>query len=119
MNKYVDGFIEALLNCEIKAPSSGDCWYCLLKDKEGKTLGDLGNSDHIINHFKEKYYVPSLLVNATKEFSVSLIVESMLHELVIKNNTTIKYENFIDIFKRQVKKSLTKYLKRQLTGNCK
>tara|TARA_Y100000310_G_C20590770_1_gene767861 strand:+ start:211 stop:963 length:753 start_codon:yes stop_codon:yes gene_type:complete len=119
MNKYVDGFIEALLNCEIKAPSSGDCWCCSFKDKEGKTLGELNSSDHIINHFKEKYYVPSLLVNAIKEFSVSPIVESMLHELVIKNNTTIKYEDFIDIFKKQVKDSLTKYLKRQLTGNCK
>ena len=47
------------------APSSGDCWYCMMKTQDGKSLGDsTGNNDHILSHIKERYLHGSLIVNA-------------------------------------------------------
>lgn len=57
---YAHGFVEALKAGAVDMPSGGDCWYCSMFDKELNT----GNVDHIREHMREKYYVPSLLVNA-------------------------------------------------------
>ena len=46
-------------------PGNGDCWYCLMKTRDGKSLGDAsGNRDHILSHIKERYLHGSLIVNA-------------------------------------------------------
>ena len=53
---------------ELPAPSGGDCWCCSMKNEKGICLGDLSdNNQHLLDHMKERYYVPSLLVNAIKE----------------------------------------------------
>ena len=57
---YARGFVEALKSGAVELPSAGDCWYCSMFDKELNT----GNVEHIREHMREKYYVPSLLVNA-------------------------------------------------------
>lgn len=49
---------------ELPQPSNGDCWYCSLKDTDGKTFGDMGDNDHLISHLNEKYIHGSLIVNA-------------------------------------------------------
>lgn len=61
IDKYVKGFAAIVLENGLAEPSNGDCWGCLMKTSEGKTIMGV---DHIIEHFKEGYYVPSLLVNA-------------------------------------------------------
>ena len=67
INRYIDGFIKALRE-GMETPSGGDCWFCLMKNEEGVTLGDLTkDNDHLEAHFKDKYYVPSLLFNALIE----------------------------------------------------
>lgn len=67
IKRYVNGFKELVNNGELQAPNGGDCWYCLMQTKDGKSLGDATNNDsHIINHLREQYYVPSLLFNAIK-----------------------------------------------------
>jgi hypothetical protein len=48
-------------------PNNGDCWDCLFQNKDGKTLGDLTNNEHLLSHMREKYIVPSLVANALKE----------------------------------------------------
>ena len=45
-------------------PNNRDCWYCLMHDKEGNSLGD--NTDHIISHLDEMYVHGSLILNALK-----------------------------------------------------
>ena len=83
INKYVKGFMEALNNKQIPQPSGGDCWYCCLKEvKTGKPLGTLTESDHITSHIQEKYYVPSLLINAVERFPVSEIARAQLGYLL-------------------------------------
>lgn len=61
IKKYIDGFARHVVTNGLADPSNGDCWGCLFKSSEGKTV--MGH-DHIISHFKESYYVPSLLINA-------------------------------------------------------
>lgn len=65
--EYAKNFVKALKNGQVELPSSGDCWYCSMHTVDGKSLGQAtSNSDHISDHIKEGYYVPSLLVNAGK-----------------------------------------------------
>lgn len=68
VNAYATGFVKALTAGEVGRPSMGDCWFCLMKDQNGKTIGD-DSTDHLLAHIEEKYYVPSLLVNAMKDWS--------------------------------------------------
>lgn len=140
IRKFTDGYITALFAGEVSAPSNGDCWYCLFRENagniktgvlhsngtlsnqascgpslNGKTLGELNNNrEHLQSHIKEKYYVPSLLVRAIELFPVS---QAAKHELSCKwhpddpNAKSISY--WQDIAKDQLKKSLSRYLKRQ------
>lgn len=63
VSAYIKGFIQDAKENGLKDPSSGDCWFCSMRTADGKTMG-AGDVHHIIEHFKEKYYVPSLLWNA-------------------------------------------------------
>lgn len=68
IDSYVSGFMKKIEEGKLPEPSGGDCWFCSMKTKEGTTLGDTTNDNqHLLDHMKEKYYVPSLLVNAIKE----------------------------------------------------
>lgn len=63
--EYAHGFVAALKAGTVGMPSGGDCWYCSMFEntRGGATTMNVG-VDHIREHIKEKYYVPSLLVNA-------------------------------------------------------
>lgn len=63
--EYAKGFVEALKAGNIDNPNGGDCWHCALRDDNGTALGDrTGGGDHLRQHIRDKYYVPSLLINA-------------------------------------------------------
>lgn len=67
IDRYIHGFIEALKE-GIPAPGPGDCWYCLMRTDKGETLGDAtSDTDHLLSHVSERYYVASLLWNAMRE----------------------------------------------------
>lgn len=113
IKKYVDGYIKALLAGEVNSPSSGDCWYCLMKDESGKSMGDLfDNTDHFESHFEESYYVPSLLWNAYKENNgLCPISQDAMARLWQTNEELSDWQ--ANILARDVKASMTKYLKRR------
>jgi hypothetical protein len=68
VKKQISKFCSLITMDNLPVPSNGDCWFCLMRDKDGKTMGDLGHdTDHLISHMKEKYLVGSLLVNAMRE----------------------------------------------------
>lgn len=54
---YAKNYVQALKDGKIDYPSGGDCWACLGMVRAGDTY-------HLEAHIKEKYYVPTLLVNA-------------------------------------------------------
>uniref|UniRef100_A0A6M3L931 Uncharacterized protein n=1 Tax=viral metagenome TaxID=1070528 RepID=A0A6M3L931_9ZZZZ len=110
---YVDGFMKKLVARKLPQPSNGDCWYCLFKDKDGKTWGDMGDrSYHMLQHFEDKYYVPSLLMNAIKEIPISDAAKSAIGYWLKYHEE--RCESFESVGKEQTRKSLTRYLKRRL-----
>jgi hypothetical protein len=60
-------YINALMDGEIAPPGGGDCWHCLMFDKTGT-----GSSEHIRSHIAERYYVPSMLINAADTYGASI-----------------------------------------------
>lgn len=61
IDKYIKGFDGHIKAGKLTIPSSGDCWHCR------GVLSDTNHS-HILYHFEESYYVPTLLSNAIKEY---------------------------------------------------
>ena len=110
-NDYCKQFIDELFNGNIPEPSAGDCWDCCMIDENGKTMGEHGNSGHIISHIKEKYYVPSLLVRACKLYPISPIVEDCIARLW---NDMEVGDWLAEVSKRQILSSLRRYIKQQL-----
>ena len=69
INKYAKAFVDAFIAGNIEHLSGGDCWYCLMKvEGSGQSLGDeTNNTDHLLSHIEEDYFVPSLLMNIVNE----------------------------------------------------
>lgn len=62
---YCKAFAQAIERGEIQRPSPGDCWGCLMNTKNGDPAEfPMLGPDHIIEHFNEGYFVPSLLMRA-------------------------------------------------------
>ncbi len=112
INKYVKGFMGQLIARKIGQPGNGDCWDCSFKTEDGRSMGEMSNSEHILSHFKEKYYVPALLFNAIERISISQAARSCVGYWTRMHDQECGF--FEDVGKRQVEKSLKRYLKRQL-----
>jgi len=57
--KFAKAYASAFMAGNVPAPSGGDCWCCLMVDKNGKA--PMGGADHILSHIDDEYYVPSIL----------------------------------------------------------
>jgi hypothetical protein len=109
---YARGYVKSFAKGEIPAPSGGDCWYCALHTESGESLGDVTkDKSHIEGHIQEKYYVPSLLVNAIKVFPVSRVAE---HVIASKWQGAPPLGNMEEIALEQIKKSIYRYVLRQM-----
>ena len=109
IKKYVEGFTGALIAHEIPQPSGGDCWACLMKNDKGETV--MGNG-HIFNHLDEKYYVPSLLLNALEEFGASQATRSQVEYYMGYHKENSDWlEGYVN---KQIAKYLTRYLYRRV-----
>jgi hypothetical protein len=67
INDYAKEYVRLFINGEIPQPSGADCWYCYMVTDDGESLGDKTSSDHLNEHLKEKYYVPSILMKILKD----------------------------------------------------
>lgn len=76
--KYAKNYVTEFLAGKVPAPGPGDCWHCQFT--VGKVpLGDtIKDQDHLLMHLDEGYYVPSLLVNATRAFPASMFAMNLL-----------------------------------------
>ncbi len=116
INKYAAAYASALLNCEIPAPSSADCWGCCMSDvKTGKSF--MGN-DHLISHLDESYYVPSLLALVVKAYPVAPLVKHVIGYIWSGTYCRADVDNhfgyIVGIAHDQIKSSVRKYLRRAL-----
>jgi hypothetical protein len=82
IKNYANGFVKALVDGKIEKPGAGDCWDCSFVSDNGRSMGDMSNSNHILSHIEEGYHVPSLLVNALKEFGASRYLQSWVGGLL-------------------------------------
>jgi hypothetical protein len=119
VNDFAKEMVERAFDGRMKAPSAGDCWYCLMKTEDGKTLGDsFDDNNHIVNHIKEKYYVPSMFWNAMGENRgcLSIIAESNLAILQEKQRNGKSNHEYVmlDVVKYQCYKAMRKYLRKRL-----
>lgn len=148
VNKYVKGYVEALVRGDVPAPGLGDCWDCSMRvvgnglgllpgqeepirigtlsedgfttapyDKPGQTRGEANGNGHLLTHFEEKYYVPTLLENAIETNGLHDTMSPMAMQWVweIWYGDKEKLQGgWTDLFKKQVRNCLKKYLRRQL-----
>jgi len=108
IKRYAKQFIQALITGKVNKPSGGDCFYCLMRDiTSNKPLGEsISENDHLLSHFRENYYVPSLLSRAIEIYPISRMAMWELQD--IWNNGNIP-DRFI-VLPQQAEKSLVKYL---------
>ena len=68
INTYVKGF-----SYDKCGEQGGDCFYCQMSEvKTGKGLGDINkDTDHLLGHLKEKYYMISLVYRAFQHSGMS------------------------------------------------
>ena len=83
--------------------------------KSGKPWGEISKDvSHILSHIKEKYYVPSLLINAIQEYPVSMIAKAVLGRIWGYNDQDINIDMFKDVVYNQLLSSLRRYIYRQI-----
>lgn len=112
IRKYASGFIKALQVGRVPLPSSGDCWGCCMKDVN--TGDTVMGSDHIREHLKKKYYVPSLAVNALKAMGASRAAEETLFALMGHPDAANWDPNGNGFITAQIEKTIKRYVYREL-----
>lgn len=112
VDKYVSGFIKSLEAGKVKQPGAGDCWGCLFQAADGGK-NPLGGASHILGHFDEKYYVPSLLANACKAFGVSILARDYIARCMAGEDVKA-LGSLVDHVRGQVSKALRRWCLREL-----
>ncbi len=105
IDRYAKAYIEALDLGNVPAPSAGDCWFCSLFQ------GQTADASHLTSHMEEKYFVPSLLVNALKAFPQSRAAEWYLAAKWQGGDDP--GQSFGGIAQDQLRKALRRYMYRQ------
>lgn len=72
VREYIKGFLNHIKENGLDDPGPGDCWVCRAQTpdpekKPEKHVDDFFGLEHFLSHFKEKYYVRTLLLNAILE----------------------------------------------------
>lgn len=105
IKEYVDGFWNALVAGEVGLPSGGDCFACQFK---------MSNTNHVELHMEEKYYVPSLLINAITDFSVGLAIRQFVSNCMHGAHEDALKSWWAGVAEQQVKSSLRRWMNKQL-----
>jgi len=122
ISNFAKAYMIALDSGDVPAPSNGDCFYCAMRDTNGtgKTLGELnGHADHILNHFEENYFVPSLMARAVEMFPVSIATKNwylagLWDKSADEQTRATAIRAGRGIGQEQLKRALVRYLSRQL-----
>jgi hypothetical protein len=113
-SEYARLFVDKLFAGEIPAPSSGDCWHCGMYTQDGKPLGEgVKDASHIIGHIKERYFVPSLAVNALKAFGASIAATQTARALMQGKPEYAFSTKREDFLAAQIQKCIRRYVLRQ------
>jgi hypothetical protein len=100
IKKYVDAYCKHIESGKLELPSGGDCYYCQGLVTNFESGNRSTSSEHLLSHIKERYFVPSLLVNAIKDNG--LMTEFWFYSIQSGRDT------------RVARRVLTKYLLKNL-----
>lgn len=72
VRNYINGFAKHIASNGLGDPGPGDCWACAMNVANTDSTNPFGKSEplglsHLLEHFREKYYVPSLLFKAIQD----------------------------------------------------
>jgi hypothetical protein len=83
VRRYAAAYVDALLKGNVGAPSGADCFFCgLSEEKTGKSLGEVTKDrDHVREHIRESYFVPSLVWRACDAFGGSKALRDWIGSL--------------------------------------
>lgn len=117
---YAEEFVKALVRNKVPRPGAGDCFYCQMKVTDFDTGETSTSADHLLNHVKERYFVPSLLATALDAAGWDLktrptIMSMGLGVLWYNQGDTVM---MADMFAANCYVSLVKYLSMQLKVSC-
>jgi hypothetical protein len=115
IHAYVKAYAAEAVAGRISAPSGGDCWGCLMFDK---ATGINGSADphHILEHMsiQERYYVPSLLVNAAKargnRWLLNYLLPLMWDPTMLEEERKTRMAREAHSLGREIKRTLRQYL---------
>lgn len=118
INAYAKGYALALAQGEVPAPGNGDCFYCHMVTEDGHSLGEAtNNTEHLLSHMTESYYVPSLLSRAHKFYNfngLSRLAQDTINYIWFVADKQPLSDWQVSILERDVSKLLRKYLRQQL-----
>lgn len=105
---FVKAYVNALFNGEVGKPGPGDCFFC-----QAETKKPLPGNNHLLEHIREIYFVPSMLYNAAEAFPnlLSPIAKDTVARLWEKMEVS---DYAVSASKRQMTACLRKYLYTQL-----
>ncbi len=108
--KFAKEYVEALAAGEISAPSSGDCWGCLMKATDGTR--PMGGRGHMLEHMSEaeRYFVPSIAFNAAERFGVSMAARQWLASRWAGSAVPNPGEFFGGIASDQIRKAIRRWV---------
>jgi hypothetical protein len=111
IDKYVKGYVNALVKGDVPLPIEADCPQCDMRTAgTGEALGEATkDSAHFRSHFKERYYVPSLLIRAL-EVCPSSIMDKMTVQSLMEGASV---RGDMGYFKIHMRKILRRYLRAQ------
>jgi hypothetical protein len=96
IKKGISGYVALIDKADkLPFPDNGDCWYCLMFDRGGKST----DYSHLESHIEEGYLMGSILVNAMREKGYNDSQISLHYSM-----------NLRDTFKRAVRQYLIKRL---------
>ena len=113
IRKFTHKYMVAFWDGDVPTPGGGDCWGCYL---------NMRDTDHLLSHMDEEYYVPSLLAKAIQRFPISQAARHVLSvawspDEAEAQGFSLEQEKVgwsSDIANEQLEKSLRRYLYEQL-----
>ena len=121
IHEYAKAYAATAMSGKLDKPSSGDCWHCSMHVSEGadkgKSLGDaVKDGDHLVGHMKERYFVPSMLVNAAKEqgngFLQNYVFYILWGDMTDEKRAEMKAREYR--MELEINRTIRKYLGRRL-----
>jgi hypothetical protein len=103
---YIDGFAAHVAKNGLADPGPGDCWGCCMVPTDRATKNKPPGADHaigvdhIFEHFREKYYVPSLAWRAVQRRGNPAFCYQMAQSDARRGDTGILKDDLRAYFKK-------------------